>query len=86
MQVLRRENPLFKRGLTFAQRVNYMSSIVTYFEAFQRLAYTLAPSIVLLTAVLPIHSAILPCFALHPLLCIRDARHHCAEQRPLQTN
>src|SRR5579859_4426867 len=60
MQVLRRENPLFKRGLTFAQRINYMASIITYFEAFQRLVYTLAPSIVLFTAVLPIHAAVLP--------------------------
>ncbi len=25
MQVLRRENPLFKRGLTFPQRLNYLS-------------------------------------------------------------
>lgn len=60
MQVLRRENPLFKPGLTFVQRLNYLSSITTYFEAYQRLVYTLAPSIVLFTAVLPIHTAILP--------------------------
>ena len=59
MQVLRRENPLFKRGLTFAQRINYMASIVTYFEAFQRLLYTLAPSIVLFIAVLPLRVDVL---------------------------
>ena len=52
MQVLRRENPLFKRGLTFAQRINYLASMTTYFESFQRLIYTLAPSIVLFTAIL----------------------------------
>ena len=60
MQVLRRENPLFKPGLTFVQRINYLSSITTYFEAYQRLIYILAPSIVLFTAVLPIHTAITP--------------------------
>ncbi|MEO8953474.1 MAG: glycosyltransferase [Ktedonobacteraceae bacterium] len=60
MQVLRRENPLFKHGLTFVQRLNYLSSITTYFEAYQRLVYTLAPSIVLFTAVLPIHTVMLP--------------------------
>jgi cellulose synthase (UDP-forming) len=60
MQVLRRENPLRKRGLTFAQRLNYISSMITYFESFQRLVYTLAPSIVLFTAILPIHAAVLP--------------------------
>jgi len=60
MQVLRRENPLFKRGLTFAQRINYIASMVTYFEAFQRLVYTLAPSVVLFTAILPIQTAVLP--------------------------
>jgi cellulose synthase (UDP-forming) len=37
-----------------------MASIITYFEAFQRLVYTLAPSIVLFTAVLPIRVGVLP--------------------------
>ncbi len=60
MQVLRRENPLFLRGLTFPQRINYISSMITYFESFQRLIYTLAPSIVLFTAILPIRAAVLP--------------------------
>jgi cellulose synthase (UDP-forming) len=64
MQVLRRENLLFKRGLSFVQRVNYFASIITYFEAFQRLVYTLASSIVLFTAVLPIQVGI-PTFLLH---------------------
>ncbi len=58
MQVLRRENPLFKPGLTFAQRLNYLASMLTYFESFQRLIYTLAPAIVLFTAILPIQVGI----------------------------
>ncbi len=64
MQVLRRESPFFKRGLRFGQRINYIASIITYFESFQRLIYTLAPSVVLFTAILPIHVGILP-FVLH---------------------
>src|SRR5579859_642528 len=60
MQLLRRENLFFQRGLTFVQRINYIASIITYFEAFQRLVFTLAPSIVLFTAILPIHAAVLP--------------------------
>lgn len=60
MQVLRRERPLSKRGLTFAQRVNYLASMITYFESFQRLIYTLAPAIVLLTAILPMQVDTLP--------------------------
>ena len=64
MQVLRRENPLFKRGLTFPQRLNYLSSMLTYFEAFQRLVYTIAPAIVLITAILPIQVD-MPIFVQH---------------------
>ncbi len=64
MQVLRRENPIFKAGLSFGQRINYIASIITYFEAFQRLVYTLAPAMVLLTAILPLNVGVLP-FVLH---------------------
>src|SRR5579875_1870823 len=36
MQILRsRENPLCKRGLTLAQRLNYLASMTTYFQALQ---------------------------------------------------
>lgn len=89
MQVLRRDNPLFIRGLSFVQRVNYIASMITYFEAFQRLIYTLAPAIVLFTAVLPIHAAVLPFvirffpyFALGMLANIALGR---GRFRPLQT-
>ena len=54
MQVLRRESPILKKGLSLAQRLNYISSMFTYFESFQRLMYTLAPAVVLITAILPI--------------------------------
>lgn len=58
MQVLRRENPITKKGLKLVQRLNYVSSIFTYFESFQRLIYTLAPAVVLITTLLPIHAEI----------------------------
>jgi len=89
MQVLRRDNPLFIRGLSFVQRVNYIASMISYFEAFQRLIYTLAPSLVLLTAISPIHAAVfpfvvrfIPYFALGMLANIALGR---GRFRPLQT-
>lgn len=54
MQAFRTDNPLWKRGLTLAQRFNYFASMSTYFEAYQKAIYMLAPTIVLLTGILPI--------------------------------
>ncbi|MBX6341265.1 MAG: glycosyltransferase, partial [Thermomicrobiaceae bacterium] len=55
MQILRsRENPLLVPGLTLAQRLNYVASMSTYFDAFQKLIYLLTPAIILLTGVLPL--------------------------------
>ena len=56
MQVLRRVNPLWTRGLTLPQRINYFASMVTYFEGLQKLVFYLAPVIALVTAVLPIRA------------------------------
>jgi len=56
MQVLQQENPLGIRGLTLAQRLNYLASLTTYLEAVQRVVYLLAPAVVLATGVLPIHA------------------------------
>ncbi len=56
--MLRRESPIFKKGLSLAQRLNYISSMFTYFESFQRLMYTVTPAIVLITALLPINVGI----------------------------
>ena len=58
MQVLRRESPISKKGLSLPQRLNYISSMFTYFESFQRLMYTLTPAVVLITALLPINVGI----------------------------
>ncbi|HEU5423100.1 MAG TPA: glycosyltransferase family 2 protein [Nitrolancea sp.] len=55
MQILRsRENPLLKPHLTLAQRLNYLASMLTYFDAFQKLIYLVVPALILLSGVLPL--------------------------------
>ncbi len=55
MQVLRRHGfVLFARGLTVAQKLNYLASIVMYFDGWQKLVFYVAPVIVLTTGVMPI--------------------------------
>ena len=55
MQILRtRENPIIMPGLSVAQRLNYVASTFTYFDAFQKLIFLLVPTLVLLTGVLPL--------------------------------
>jgi cellulose synthase (UDP-forming) len=56
MQVLRRDNPLLARGLTLAQRLNYLSSNIHYFEGLEKIVYYLAPPLYLATGVLPIRA------------------------------
>jgi cellulose synthase (UDP-forming) len=54
MQVFVKDNPLWVRGLTIKQRINYVASMSTYFDGFQKLIYYLSPIIVLLTGKFPI--------------------------------
>ncbi|WP_432723101.1 glycosyltransferase [Jeongeupia wiesaeckerbachi] len=56
MQIWRREGILFSRGLTFAQRLNYLASMSTYFDGWQKGFFYLAPIIVLTTGLSPISS------------------------------
>jgi cellulose synthase (UDP-forming) len=53
-QILRRDNPLFSRGLTLRQRLHYFSSVSHYLEGPQRLVGLLVPSLVLLTGTVPL--------------------------------
>ncbi len=53
-QVLRRDNPLFARGLTLRQRLHYFSSVSHYLEGPQRLVGLLVPPLVLLTGTVPL--------------------------------
>ena len=54
MQVWRKEGILFARGLTLPQRLNYLASVLTYFDGWQKTIFYVAPAVVLLTGVMPI--------------------------------
>ena len=54
MQVMRCENPIFGRGLSFGQRVCYFSSLYFYWMSFQKLLFLLTPIIALLAGVFPL--------------------------------
>jgi cellulose synthase (UDP-forming) len=54
MQVLRRENPLFGRGLGLGQRLCYFGSFYFYWMGYQKLAYILTPIFCLTTGVFPL--------------------------------
>jgi cellulose synthase (UDP-forming) len=65
MQILRsRDNPLLLPGLSLAQRLSHLASMVTYLEAYQKLAYLLAPPVTLVTGVLAVDVDALE-FAVH---------------------
>ncbi len=52
-QILWKANPLFLRGLTLAQRMNYLSSMIYPLEGFQKIIFYATPPIALFTGVLP---------------------------------
>lgn len=54
MQVWRKERILTTQGLSFAQRIAYFTSAVTYFEGWQKCVIYVMPIIVLATGWLPI--------------------------------
>ena len=55
MQILRsRENPVLKRGLTLPQRINYLASMTTYFQAVQLMVLIALPVLVLISDRSPI--------------------------------
>jgi cellulose synthase (UDP-forming) len=54
IQVLLRDNPLMKRGLTWAQRIQYFATMYSYFSGFVILIYILAPIIYLLSGIAPV--------------------------------
>ena len=49
MHVWRKEGILTHKGLTLAQRLNYLASVLTYFDGWQKALFYLAPVIVLIT-------------------------------------
>lgn len=54
LQMLRLEFPLFKRGLSLAQRLEYMASCMHFLEGPQRLIGLLVPALVLVTGAVPV--------------------------------
>lgn len=75
MQVLRKENPFFGRGLTFGQRLCYFSSFFFYWMPWVKLFFVVTPIICLTFGVFPLvtnpydyAAYFLPYFALN-MLC-----------------
>jgi cellulose synthase (UDP-forming) len=54
MQALRTVGIWFGRGLTFPQRVNYLATVLTYFDGWQKAVFYVAPAVVLITGIMPI--------------------------------
>ncbi|MEG0167273.1 MAG: 4'-phosphopantetheinyl transferase superfamily protein, partial [Ruthenibacterium sp.] len=54
VQVLRKEGVLLTPHLTLAQKINYLASMTTYFDGWQKAIFWLAPVVVLLTGWMPI--------------------------------
>jgi cellulose synthase (UDP-forming) len=81
MQVFLRENPLFSRGMTLAQRLMYFSTMWSYLSGFATVVYVAAPVVFLVFGVLPVNSwapeffwHFLPFFVVNQLLFVVAAR------------
>jgi cellulose synthase (UDP-forming) len=56
MQVLRTDNPLTVRGLTWPQRLSYAFTLFGWFDAWRSLGYLLVPIAALFTGAIPIRA------------------------------
>lgn len=56
MQVMFRENPLFQRGLTFAQKIMYFSTMWSYLSGYAAVVYIAAPVVYMCFGILPVNS------------------------------
>ncbi|HWU29211.1 MAG TPA: glycosyltransferase [Microbacterium sp.] len=81
LQVMLRDNPLLKRGLSIGQRLMYFGTMWSYLSGFAAIVYLAAPVIYLLFGVLPVKAwsvdffaRFLPAFAANQLLFIVIAR------------
>jgi cellulose synthase (UDP-forming) len=64
MHVWRTEGIVFNPGLSWAQRLNYLASVATYFDGWTKGLFYFAPVVVLLTGSVPLVAA-MPTFLLH---------------------
>lgn len=56
MQVLRQENPLFGRKLTFGQRLSFATTLLAWFDSWRTLTFVLLPAAVVFTGASPINA------------------------------
>ena len=56
LQVLFREKLLFRKGLTLAQRLQYFTTIYSYFSGFAHLIYVFSPIFFLVTGIAPVNA------------------------------
>ena len=56
MRVLFICNPLFRKGLTLAQRLSYFNAMFAWTVGFQKVVYYLTPGLLLLTTLMPIEN------------------------------
>lgn len=54
MQILRKMNPLFVKGLSWRQRLSYFSSVIVYLDGIQRTIFYIAPILFFAFGVLPV--------------------------------
>ncbi|HEY7467728.1 MAG TPA: glycosyltransferase [Dehalococcoidia bacterium] len=54
MQVVRLENPLFGKGLSFGQRLSFATTILAWFDSWRTLTFVLLPAAVIFTGSSPI--------------------------------
>jgi cellulose synthase (UDP-forming) len=54
MNVWRKEGILFSRGLSFPQRLNYLATVLAYFDGWQKAFFYFAPVYVLMAGAMPI--------------------------------
>ncbi|MES2179743.1 MAG: glycosyltransferase [Gemmatimonadota bacterium] len=54
MQILRKMNPLFVKGLDWKQKLSYFSSVIVYLDGMQRLVFYLAPVMFFLFGIMPV--------------------------------
>ncbi len=54
IQVFLRENPLFVEGLSLPQRLQYLTTMYSYFSGFFNLIYLLSPIVYLFTGIAPV--------------------------------
>jgi cellulose synthase (UDP-forming) len=54
MQVMRLENPIFGKGLSFGQRLSFATTILAWFDSWRTLTFALLPAAVIFTGTSPI--------------------------------